>query len=170
MSDNGGIAGLSVTEEQLLDSGLDLFQSIPVESSLLTGKSTEYLPLASITNEGPYEFYIPKDELCFFSLNQTRLVGNLQILHKDGSPIKNITDATENITANAEDAKISIANMLPACLFRQVEVYLNSTQVQDISSPCFPWKSHLETKLSYSQECKDTFLRSEMYEEDVNER
>ena len=60
--------------------------------------------------------------------------------------------------------------MLPATLFRQVEVYLNSTQVQDITSPCYPWKHHLETLLSYSKECKDTFLRCEMYEEDETKR
>ena len=147
-----------------------MFQNVEVESSMVDGKTVEYLPIASVTQEGPYEFFIPQDELCFFNLNQTRLVGSFQILHKDDTKIKNITDDTANITADAEDAKISICNMLPATLFRQVEVYLNSTQVQDITSPCYPWKHHLETLLSYSKECKDTFLRCEMYEEDETKR
>jgi len=47
---------------------------------------------------------------------------------------------------------------------------MNSTQVADLSSPTYPYKHHLETTLSYSNLCKDTFLRSEMYHKDKNER
>ena len=65
MEHSGGIGGLSVPEEKLLDSGLDPFQAIPVESSMVDGKNVVYRPIASINNSGPYEFVIPKVSFLF---------------------------------------------------------------------------------------------------------
>ena len=53
MADSGGIAGLSVSQEELLDSGLDVFQPVPVESSMENGADVIYRPVASVTNSGP---------------------------------------------------------------------------------------------------------------------
>ena len=62
-----------------------------------------------------------------------------------------------------DNEDVSIANFAPACLFRQIEIYFNSCQVADLSSPSYPWKHHIENLLSYSDACKNTFLRAEMF-------
>lgn len=114
MADSGGIAGLSVSQEELLDSGINVFQPVAVEASMENGADVTYRTVANINNSGPYEFYIPKDDTCFFLLNQTRLIGSLQVERKDG-------------TALTPQEDVSIANFLPACLFRQVFAMIFST-------------------------------------------
>lgn len=51
-----------------------------------------------------------------------------------------------------------------------MECYFNSTQVQDLSSPTYPYKHYIESMLSYSKDCKLSFLRAEMFHEENDER
>ena len=53
-------------------------------------------------------------------------------------------------------------------MFKQVEVYLNGTQVQDQSSATYGLKSWLETSLSYGKSAKDSFLRTCYFNKDKN--
>ena len=61
---------------------------------------------------------------------------------------------------------VSIANLQCHNLFKQVELYVNGTQVVDLSSPTYPWKAFLETFLSYDVNVKSSTLKSALFHED----
>jgi hypothetical protein len=63
---------------------------------------------------------------------------------------------------------VSAVNLLPQSLFRQVEVYLNDQQINDLSTPTYAYKAYLETHLSYGTEMKNSTLKAcEMYTKDT---
>ena len=71
--EKSGIAGLAVEQNDGMESGLALHMPLEVETGLLEGAHIIYNSVASITNTGPVEFLVPRDNECSFILNQTRL-------------------------------------------------------------------------------------------------
>ena len=55
-----------------------------------------------------------------------------------------------------------LVNHFAACLFSQVEVYLNGVQVADLSSAVtYPWRMFIQSFLSYNYDVKDSYLFAE---------
>ena len=105
--------------------------------------------MASITNTGPVEFLVPSDNECSFILNQTRHSGHFVVTNDDGG----------FVTA---ESKAVLVNHFAACLFSQVEVYLNGVQVADLSSAVtYPWTMFIQSFLSYNYDVKDSYLWAE---------
>ncbi len=149
--EKSGIAGLAVEQNDGTESGLALHSPLEVETGLLDGAHVIYNSVASITNTGPVEFLVPRDNECSFILNQTRLSGYFVVTNDDGEQVKN-------------DTKATLANHFAACLFSQVEVYLNGVQVADLSSAVtYPWRMFIQSFLSYNSEVKKTYLAAEGY-------
>ena len=156
-----GIGGLAVEQNDGTEEGLALHAPLDVETALIDGSNVIYNSVASITNTGPVEFIVPRDNECSFILNQTRISGHFIVKEKDGS---GVTDTQ----------KVILCNHFAACLFSQVEVYLNGTQVCDLSSAVsYPWKMFLQSYLSYNSHVKETYLSAEGYfpenHEEVNQ-
>ena len=146
-----GIGGLAVEQNDGTEEGLALHAPLDVETALIDGSNVIYNSVASITNTGPVEFIVPRDNECSFILNQTRISGHFIVKEKDGS---GVTDTQ----------KVILCNHFAACLFSQVEVYLNGTQVCDLSSAVsYPWKMFLQSYLSYNSHVKETYLSAEGY-------
>ncbi len=151
LPDKSGIAGLAVEQNDGTESGLALHAPLEVETGLLEGAHVIYNSVASITNTGPVEFLVPRDNECSFILSQTRLSGHFVVTNDDGGFV---TDAS----------KTALVNHFAACLFSQVEVYLNGVQVADLSSAVtYPWRMFLQSYLSYNIDVKDTYLAAEGY-------
>ena len=87
----------------------------------MEGAHVIYNSVASITNTGPVELLVPRDNKCSFILSQARLSGHFVVTNEDGGFV---TDAS----------KVALVNHFAPCLFGQVEVYLNGVQVADLSS------------------------------------
>ena len=105
-----------------------------------------YNSVASISNTGPVEFLVPCDNECSFILNQTRLSGHFVVTNDDGGFVTN-------------ESKVALVNYFAACLFSQVEVYLNGVQIADLSSAVtYPWRMFIQSFLSYQYDVKDTYL------------
>ena len=151
--DKSGIGGLNAQEHEYFAHSLDVFDQPKTESKLLDGKDVFYNPISTITDDGPYEFLINRDLECHFYLPRTRLHGAFKIVKADGNDISDQDD-------------VSIANLMCHNLFKQVELYVNGTQVVDLSSPTYPWKAFLETYLSYSSNVKNTSLQSSLFHDD----
>ena len=129
----GGIGGLAVEQNDGTEEGLALHAPLDVETGLIDGSNVIYNSIASITNTGPIEFIVPRDNECSFILNQTRIHGHFIVEDQTGA-------------AALETQEISLVNHFAACLFSQVEVYLNGTQVCDLSSAVsYPWKMFLQS-------------------------
>ena len=144
-----GIGGLAVEQNDGTEEGLALHAPLDVETALIDGSNVIYNSVATITNTGPVEFIVPRDNECSFILNQTRLSGFFIVEDQDG---EGVTE-TQNVT---------LVNHFAACLFSQVEVYLNGTQVCDLSSAVsYPWKMFLQSYLSYNSDVKETYLTAE---------
>lgn len=153
MADKLGLGTFITDQSELTTSGLDIFSVPPVDSVLKEGRSVYYYPTTSITNAGPYEFHVTRDPESFIHLPMTRLEGCVEIQKEDGS-------------AFAATDKISVVNLFPQSLFKQVECQLNGTEVCDLSTPTYAYKSFLETHLTYSESAKNTHLECSMYKKD----
>ena len=153
MADKVGLGTFITDQSELTTSGLDIFTVPPVDTVLREGRSVYYYPTTSVTNAGPYEFHVTRDPDAFIHLPMTRLEGCLEITKSDGAAFA----ATDNI---------SVVNLFPQSIFKQVECQINGTEVCDLSTPTYAYKSFLETHLTYSETAKKTHLQCSMYEKD----
>jgi hypothetical protein len=154
MADKIGLGTFINDETELTSSGLDLFSVPPVDSTLVDGMTVYYYPIGSITDSGPYEFNIPKDNDSYIYLPMTRLEGEVEVVKTNGEAL-------------AAGDNTSVVNLFPQSLFKQVECEVNGTQVCDLSTPSYAYKSFLETHISYSTAAKQTHLQCSMYESDT---
>ena len=154
MADKIGLGTFITDSTELTSSGLDSFSVPPVDTVLKDGKTVYYYPITSVTDAGPYEFQIVKDPDHYIHLPMTRLEGELEIVKADG-------------TALAADEKITVCNLFTQSIFKQVECELNGTEVCDLSTPTYAYKSFIETHLTYGTSAKETHLYCSMYHKDT---
>ena len=151
MSEKGGIGGLAAEQDDLVEQALDLHAPLEQDTSLLDGRDVFYNSVTSVTNTGPIEFIVPRDQECSFILDQTRLIGHFVVKTDDDKDV----EATD---------KVFLVNNFAHNLFSQVEIYVNGTQVCDLSTAnSYPFKNFIQTELSYDQEVKECQLRAEGY-------
>jgi hypothetical protein len=154
MTDHRGIGTLINDETEMTSHGLDVFTVPPVENILKEGKTVYYYPINSVDTKGPFEFVIPKDPDTYTYLPYTRLEGEITLVKSDGTALA----ATDNI---------NVVNLFPQSLFKQVECEINGTQVCDLSTPTYAWKSFIETHLTYGNSAKDHQLFTSLYKKDT---
>lgn len=157
MADHRGIGTFITDETELTSHGLDVFSVPAVDSVLKEGRTVYYHPINSVESKGPFEFIIPRDPDSYMYMPFTRLEGTVEVKKEDG-------------TALAVADNISVVNLFTQSLFKQVECEINGTQVCDISTPSYAWKSFIETHLTYNKGAKNTHLKCSMYEKDTIEK
>jgi hypothetical protein len=153
--DKSGIGTYTNESYELATSSLDLFTVPPVDVSQIHGKTVTIYPSSVLTDDGPFDFRIPESS-DFTYLPMCRLEGLIEVVKTDGTALA----ATENI---------SVVNLLPQSLFRQVECTINEEyQINDLSTPSYAYKSFIETHLNFNREMKETSLKAcEMYIKDT---
>lgn len=155
MADHRGIGTFITDEVELTSNGLDVFSVPPVDNVLKEGKTVYYYPINSADSKGPFDFVIPRDPESYIYMPYTRLEGVVKVTKADGTNLA----AADNT---------SVVNLFTQSLFKQVECEINGTQVCDISTPSYAWKSFIETHLTYNDGAKKTHLQCSMYEKDEN--
>lgn len=148
--------GTFITENhELASSGLALFDQPIIDNSLLHGKFLTVYPSSVLQDNGPFDFIIPSDGQEFTDLPYTRLEGCIEIVKlADGGTV---TDEEVN----------AYVNLLPQSLFRQIEVSVNNTQIADLSTPTYAYKSFIETILTFPKDVKETTLKLEHFSRDL---
>jgi hypothetical protein len=141
-----GIGTFVNEAHELGTSSLDIFNEPEQEKALIHGKTVDIYPTSLLNNEGPIEFVIPSDSTDFTQLNLTRLSGVVEITKADGSAL---VDAD----------KVSIVNLFPQSLWKQIECSIKDTQIVDLSTPTYHYKSFIETHLTYPDDIKNFTLR-----------
>lgn len=147
MGDKQGIGTFVNEAHELATDTLDLFSVPPVESALIHGKQVTVYPASVLTSQGPIEFIITSDSTDFTALNQTRLEGEVEITKPDGNAI-------------GDGDKISICNLFPQSLFKQIECSIKGFQINDLSTPTYHYKSYIETHLTFPEDVKSTRLKA----------
>jgi hypothetical protein len=149
-----GVGTFVVEDHELASSGLALFDLPSVDKSLVYGKFLTVYPSSVLSDAGPHDFIVPSDGQDFTDLPYTRLEGCIEINKLDGGKM---TDTELN----------AYCNLLPQSLFKQIEIYVNNTQVSDISAPTAAWKAAIETILTFPESVKNTTLQLEYFSKDT---
>ena len=157
VTEKSGVGGLSVAQNDMTDRGLELHAPLEMEVGLMEGSDVVYQSVSPIDEQSTViEFVVPRDNECSFILNQSRLSGYFIVTTDSG-------ETGEGLAATAADY-LSIANHYAACLFKQIEVYLNGTQVCDLSmGDSYPYKMYIQSLLSYNSLVKNSYLETEGY-------
>jgi hypothetical protein len=152
---NIGIGTYVEDQHEQTTDPFDLFTSPNVITDLIHGKTLTVFPQGPITDMGPYDFVIPADPSDFTLMPFTRLEGELEIVKAAGG---RVTDTELN----------AYVSLLPQSIFRQVECSVNGTQVCDLSTPSYAYKSFLETHLGFTKEQKEIMFEDlEYYTKDT---
>jgi hypothetical protein len=131
---------------------LDLFSVPPVNTSMERGGYVTYLPVSSITENGPLQFNVNSSPEEYLDLGRTYLYIKVKVLKKDGSNLE-------------QNARIIPVNLFLHALFSQVDVHLRDTLISP-SVNTYTYKAYLETLLSYGTDAKDTQLSAELWSAD----
>ena len=134
-------------------SELDLFAVPPTQTSIEEGTWIEHQPLTSLDSCGPIEFILPGTGDAYLDLANTYLLVRAKIVNGNGTDI-------------VADTPVAPVNNWLHSLFSQVDVYLNDTLVTP-SSNTYPFRSYVETLLSYGAEAKKTQLTSQLWYKDT---
>lgn len=154
MTDKRG-SGTFVTDNTELTTGnLDFFTPPATEHVLRSGLTVEIDPNGSMLDTGPYEFFLPADPEHYTYLPLTRLYGTVKVVKSADS--KDLTDADV----------VSVCNLFPQTLFKQIEIEVKGKQVNDLSSSTYPIKAFMETVLTYGEDAKKTHLTLAGWEPD----
>ena len=136
-----------------MKSELDLFAVPPTQTSIEEGGWIEHQPLTSLDSGGPIEFILPGTGDAYLDLANTYLHVRAKIVNGNGTDI-------------GADTPVAPVNNWLHSLFSQVDVYLNDTLVTP-SSNTHPFRSYVETLLSYGAEAKKTQLTSQLWYKDT---
>jgi len=154
MADKRGTGTFVTDSTELTASNLDIF-SVPVtENVLRSGFTVELNPINALADSGPFEFQLARDPDHYTYLPLTRLQGTVRIVKAADS--SDLTDADT----------VSICNLFPHSLFKQIEIEVEGKQVNDISTSTYPIKAFIETVLTYGQDAKKTHLTLDGWEAD----
>ena len=146
MTDKRGIGTLICDDIEMTTGNCDFFTPVMPENVLRAGNTIEINPQNSMSDSGPFEFHISRDPDHYIYLPMTRLFGCIKVLKSDGTDLLD-TDA------------VTVCNLFPQSLFKQMEIEVEGTQINDISSSTYAIKAYLETILTYGTEAKSTHLQ-----------
>ena len=108
--------------------------------------------LVFTSSAGPFEFNIPSStELTL--LPQTRIHGTCKIVQKDGSDLPPESD-------------YSIVNLFPHALFSQLDLEIDGVNLSSQDN-LYPYKSYLETILTYGFDSKNSHLTTSHFIKDT---
>ena len=154
-----GIGGLNTAHDEYVSTGFDCFSPPEVESGIDKARSVTVTarPIASITNSGPYNFHFEADPEKSTNAESLRFRGKMRIKKTDGTNLA----AQENV---------STVNNVYHALISNIKVKANQTGIYDPNNMANPYKSYMETHLSYSAAAKDTVLKSRGYFKDTADK
>ena len=139
-----GIGGLSISKDEVGSSAFDLFKAVEIDTSIVSSTLLEVRPITSASSAGPFHFVIPADPHSWTSCDSVRLSGRVRLRKLEDDVISNLT-GTEDV---------SVVNNFFHSLFKSINVSLNQVELSDPSQKWYPYKSYIETLLSYSQSTK----------------
>ncbi|MEJ2259658.1 MAG: hypothetical protein P8X78_03985, partial [Nitrosopumilaceae archaeon] len=145
-----------------MKSELDLFSLPATQVSCESSFFAEIYPKDTITDNGPYEFEIPRDPM-FLDLSKNYLYMKLSITKQDGTAIA-VPQAAADAQATPPHG-VSTINLLGKTFIKPLKLFLSDKLIYD-SGDMYSYKSYIETMLSHNLESKLTYLQGAMYYQD----
>ena len=129
----------------------DLFNEPGYDLTLQNSLRVEYHPITNITDKSaPVTFFIQGNDSQYIDFSESQLYVRLKITDSKGADL-----------AAGIDPIAPINNFLHS-MFQQVSVHLNETQITPPTSH-YPFKSFIETLLSYGKEYRKTQAMAALY-------
>lgn len=141
-----------------VSSALDIFSTLPVQTSVESGTYQSYRPVTSISNNGPIEFVVSG------SSNDEYIELGRVYLHVKAKIRTAEIPAAGNVAA-ARPVVGPVNNWLHS-MFSQVNVYLNQKCITPPSG-CYHYRALLESILNYSSEAKESHLTCSLFSKDT---
>lgn len=139
-------------------SELDIFTTLPVQTSVESGSLQSYRPITSISNGGPIEFVVSgssNDE--YIDLARVYLHVQAKINLAAGAAVGGVVPPLPTVGP---------VNNWMHSMFSQVDVYLNRKCITPPSNN-YPYRAYIENLLNYSGESKSSHLTSVVYAKDT---
>ena len=144
-------------------SEFEVFGKKPTQTSVEETRVEPFYPLTSVDGSGPLEFKITAGSDEWIDPNNTWLYIKAKIVDETG----------QHLAGPANDEKypntsmVFPVNNLMGTMFSRIEILLNSTPLPTTS--LYPYRSYLETLMSYPKDVKDSILAAKMwYDDNVN--
>ena len=131
---------------ECVSSGLDVFKTKPVQTSVENGYFVEVRPLSAISQTSPIEFFVKSSLEAYLDLSDTHLHIQAQVVREDGTALQ-----------PGDDDLVIFEQLAIHSLFSTVDVSLNSV-LCSTSSQNYPYRSYLETLLNYDGPTKKSQL------------
>jgi hypothetical protein len=142
---------------------LDIHTVPATQVAIDSSHYVEYLPIATITNNGPYKFHIPPQSDSYIDLTHTQLYVKIKVTKADGSDLAlDRVDADGN---NVVGSLVAPANLLLSSLFSQIDVDFNGTHIGS-NTNLYSYKALLETLLDYGPDAKQSQLQQALWFKD----
>ena len=125
----------------LINSGVDLFEVPPTDTSLSNVVYEEFRPVSSFENSSTINFIIPSQSERYIDLASTCIHLNLRIEDDEGKLI--LYDATSTATINNSDL-VTFANNTAQTLWSYIDVYLNDELVSTPNIHSHPYQAYLQ--------------------------
>ena len=131
---------------------MDLFNDYDVQDEISQGVDLQFLPISSVSNDGPFDFQIvTNSDNSFLSLPHTKLVGSFRVM-------KRVNGVPQNIDVKGDDVDVGIVNLLSAALIKSIDVSVNGQRTNTSTSHGYAYKAYINSLLSYSSDVKSTVL------------
>ena len=140
---------------ECLLSELDVFSVPCSQTSIESSGYLEYNPVSSLNDGTPVEFFV-NGSGDYIDLANSLIHVKVKITKADGTNI----DGADNVGP---------ANLLLHTMFSEVDVKLNDVMISSTNNT-YPYRSYIETLLSYGPSAKRSQLTSEMYYKDQSGR
>ena len=150
---------------ECLLSSLELFTIPPTQASIDRTVFNRYFPLTSL-ERGPIEFRITSSEFEYLDLNNIYLYTKSRILDGKGNPISPTIVKNGDTEFNSKGVVVPVNNF-HSSRFKTIEVYLNNQQVNETDN-MYPYRSLLETLLSYNKGAKETMCKMLLFSKDIS--
>lgn len=127
-----------------INTGLALFDDLPVSGGIQRSYFVDYHPISSLTGNGPIEFSIPSSNEEYIDCNDINILLQLKITKSDGTKL----DA---------GLKVGFINSISSSLFSDVTLLLNDTQIEG-GQQLYPYRSYILKLIQYSNASKKSHL------------
>jgi len=133
---------------------LDIFTPPCIQTSVLGGDWQNYLPIQSITKDGPITFLVPGQGSRYLDLNKTLLYVRFKV--KDGQT---------GASLKADD-NVSVVNNTLNSLFSDVRLEFNQACVSN-SNHMSHYRAYFETLFNFNDSAKSSHLTSSLFYQDA---
>lgn len=152
-----GIGGLAISKDEVASSSFDLFSPIEIENSIIKANKIITRPIANTSSRGPFNFVFPADPQKWTDVESLRLSGKVKLKKSAAGILTNYVD---------DENEISTVNNFFQSLFSSITCTINGVEITDPSANWYPFKTYIETILSYSTSTKDGRLKANCYIKD----